>query len=301
MRIRQPYTLFKRTSKDHGEVRFVSYYGPDGLRHKESTGENNKAKAQKRNAQQESTTLREFSKPFFVWDECSWIKRQIAKGRGCNKQWAHAKRKMLEKHVLPKFGSLRLQQISRPAVESWLVGLPLSNQTRNHVLCTLKTVLSEAQAQGYLERNPLEHAEPMGKQYRKRDVFESTLANCKQPELRDFALYAATFVKDFWSEALRLESRNAHSRKGLRVVEAETKRVAQGLGKIEAVLNEVKLVHPLYFDTESPFYHQSLHSILNSNRDQRQHSGCALDQASPEQFSKWARSDHRLAYFGVHA
>ncbi len=101
---------------------FVSYYGLDGPRHKESTGENNKAKAHgyavvllKRNAQQKAITLREFSKPFFVWGECSCIKRQIAKGRGCNKQWAHAKRKMLEKHVLPK---LTLQTICDALISS---------------------------------------------------------------------------------------------------------------------------------------------------------------------------------------
>ena len=57
------------------------------------------------------------------------------------------------------------------AVERWLVDLPLSNQTRNHIHCGPHTVPREAEAGGIIQRNPLEHVEPMAKAQRKRDIF----------------------------------------------------------------------------------------------------------------------------------
>jgi hypothetical protein len=41
------------------------------------------------------------------------------------------------------------------------------------VLYTLKTILGEAEGEGFIEGNPLEHSEPMGKRCRKSDVFSA--------------------------------------------------------------------------------------------------------------------------------
>jgi len=78
---------------------------------------------------------------------------------------------MLVNHVFPALGKTRLDQLTRPGIERFLVDLELSNQTRNHLLYALKTVLSEAQAENFIPRNPLEHAEPLGKKARRRDAF----------------------------------------------------------------------------------------------------------------------------------
>ncbi|MGA2765970.1 MAG: phage integrase SAM-like domain-containing protein [Spirochaetia bacterium] len=106
-----------------------------------------------------------------MWGECSWIKRQHAKGKGFSRQWAQSLRAMLDNHVLPRFGSMRLDALNRPMIEKWLVDLPLSNQTKNHCMYMMRNVLREAAAEGIIKANPLEHAEPMGKTGRKRDVF----------------------------------------------------------------------------------------------------------------------------------
>ena len=119
----------------------------------------------------DAPTLREYTRTFYVWGECSWIKRQHAKGKGFNRQWAQSLRAMLDNHVLPRFGSMKLDALNRPMIEKWLVDLPLSNQTKNHCLYMMRNVLREAAAEGIIKANPLEHAEPMGKNGRKRDVF----------------------------------------------------------------------------------------------------------------------------------
>jgi integrase len=147
------------------------------------------------------TSLKVFAADFFEWGKCSWLARQAAKGRPVSESWARAKRQMLVNHILPEFGSVRLDKLTRPMIEKWLVGLERSNQTRNHLLYILKTVLAEAEAEGLILRNPLEHAEPLGKQARKRDVFSLDELRLLFPETRESLLgvwgstkYAALFL-----------------------------------------------------------------------------------------------------------
>lgn len=125
----------------------------------------------------EVPTLAEYAKDFYVWGLCGYIKRQHAKGHGFNRHLALENRGFLVNYLFPQFGSTRLDAITRPAVETWLVDLPLSNSTKNHMLYGLRTILREAESEGLIPRNPLEHAEPMAKQGRKRDIFSI-------PELR---------------------------------------------------------------------------------------------------------------------
>jgi len=119
----------------------------------------------------EAPVLGESAKDFYRWDVSSYIKRQHAKGRGFNRAWANALQSMMEHHVFPRFGRMQLDALTRPMVEEWLVDLPLANQTRNQILYALRKILIEAESEGLVLRNPLQHVEPMGKGGRVRDVF----------------------------------------------------------------------------------------------------------------------------------
>ena len=127
--------------------------------------------ARKAPAQREIPTLAEYARDFYVWGVCSYIKRLHAKGRTFNKHTAQENRGLLMNYVFPRFGAERLDAVTRPAVERWLVELSLSNQSRNHILFGLRTIFREAESEGLIERNPLEHIEPMAKRRRIRDVF----------------------------------------------------------------------------------------------------------------------------------
>jgi integrase len=175
MRFKRPYTLYPRHFKS-GKVWYASFYNAEGRRVAFSTGETSKARAEAAavrllSSPRKAPTLADYAEDFFVWGKCSWLKRQAAKGRGVNEAWAGARRAMLVNHVFARFGKTRLDALTRPLIERWLVDLPRANQTRNHILYALKTVLAEAHADGVIHGNPLEHAEPLGKQARKRDVF----------------------------------------------------------------------------------------------------------------------------------
>lgn len=184
MRIRSAYTLHSRPSKS-GAVWHVSWHDTDGVRHVRSTGQpvNLALKDRGRTLAERAAmrfigttphkipTLAKYAEDFYVWNRCTYIKRQHAKGKGFNKHWAAEQRGLMDNYVFPRFGEMRLDAITLPAVERWLVDLPLSGQSKNHALYALRTILREATAEGIIARNPLEHVEPMAKNPRKRDVF----------------------------------------------------------------------------------------------------------------------------------
>ncbi len=182
---KQFYLVRRRDKLTGGKPTFYCRFRDEatgGLQPWRSTGETSKTRAEnwaqaEVRRERESTpgadiTLAQFAADFFVPDRCSYLKRQAAKGRAVSEAWAQAKRQMLVNHVFPALGKCRLDALTRPMIERFLVDLDRSCQTRNHMLYTLKTVLAEAEAEGLIARNPLEHAEPLGKrQARKRDVF----------------------------------------------------------------------------------------------------------------------------------
>jgi integrase len=181
---KKPFYLIKRRDKlTNGKATYYCRFRDveGSLLAWRSTGETTKTRAEiwaneaiqqtKSRLPGDDLTLSAFAAEFFVEGRCSWLKRQEAKGRTLSASWARAKRQMLVNHVFPALGNTRLPHLTRPMIERWLVALPLSNQTRNHMLYVLKTVLAEAESEGFITRNPLEHAEPLGRRSRRRDVF----------------------------------------------------------------------------------------------------------------------------------
>ncbi len=118
-------------------------------------------------------TLRAFASGFFKWGICPWIRRQHAKGRSFGSANAAQRRAHLEKWILPAFGDRALTDLRKPEIETWLVGLDLANQTKNHILYTLRIVLREAEDAGLLKASPLARVEALGKAFRPRDVFSA--------------------------------------------------------------------------------------------------------------------------------
>jgi integrase len=82
----------------------------------------------------------------------------------------------LENHLFPAYRNLRLDRFNSVEVENWLASLDLSNQTRNHILDTLKIILREARREKVIATNPLADVERMANIYRKRDTL--TLEEC---------------------------------------------------------------------------------------------------------------------------
>jgi integrase len=122
-------------------------------------------------AGQRRVTLQEYAAGFFRWGESPWIARQHSKGRPFSKTVARERQSHLDNHVLPHFGRKTLADLNRVEIENWLLSLPLSAQTKNHILYSFRIVLRSAKAERLIADNPLADSEPFGRDARKRDVF----------------------------------------------------------------------------------------------------------------------------------
>jgi len=159
-------------------------------------------------------TLNRFAAGFFDTGS-PWIARQHAKGRPFGEATASGRRRHLSERILPKFGARQLSELTKAEIEKWLVGLQLSNQTRNHILYTFRIILRDAVDAGALVRSPLERVEPFGKDFRPRDVFsvaelrklfpEGDLAQIwgRQRTACLFLLLATTGIRSGEARALR--------------------------------------------------------------------------------------------------
>ena len=182
MRRKSTFTIYTREMKDGSSVFYASFYDRTGTRVQRSTGiEDNGTKSagvRAENAaiewlgQEKADTitgepaavlLRDFAAHFYDL-EGQWMKRQRAKGRKIGTVWAKERRRHVEGYILPAFGSKPLSEITRPAVERWLVDLALANGTKNAILYGFRTIMEEAEAERHISRNPLEKVEPMGAQ-----------------------------------------------------------------------------------------------------------------------------------------
>jgi len=130
--MRHEYTLFKRykDSKNRkGVTWFFYYYDQNGKRVARSTGKSLKGEAEEvakefvKEQTSTTITLTEYTKTFFKWNECLWIKRQLAKGKQFSKAMAHLRRGHLTNYILPKFGNRVLSTLNQVEIENWLVDL----------------------------------------------------------------------------------------------------------------------------------------------------------------------------------
>jgi len=166
--MKRPYLLMKRAQFWYFKLPEDTAYHSTGLRSRAAaeawvlsriSGED-----------REAAKLADFAEGFFKWDG-DYASRQRAKGRRFGKANALARQRHLEQYILPAFGRRPLGSLTRPAIETWLLGLPLANQTRNHILYTFRIVLREAVDAGLLAASPLARVEPLGRNTRARDVF----------------------------------------------------------------------------------------------------------------------------------
>jgi integrase len=79
----------------------------------------------------------------------------------------------LERHVLPTFKDLRLEDITVPSIESWMDSLldsGLSPKRVNNITSCLRVMLREAKRQGLLQHDPFDVIRPFADNCRERGV-----------------------------------------------------------------------------------------------------------------------------------
>jgi len=152
------------------------YYKLPGQKTYHSTGQTSLRKAHikiaeiLREGEPSRVTFGDYADRFFVWGECPWIARQHAKGRPFGRATAKCRRGYLVNHILPRWGGVAMETMNPVEVETWLAGLELANQTKNHILYTMALIAREAHRGKVIRFDPLAGIEPMGTDYRHRDA-----------------------------------------------------------------------------------------------------------------------------------
>lgn len=178
-----PYRLVLISTKD-GAVWYARYNDPrTGKRNKFSTyvgADEDKGRAltvaaaklaEIKEGYGKCPRLEDYAADFFKWGVCQWIRRQHAKGHDFGEYQARTRRAHLDNYIFKQFGKRRLDELTQPMIEKWLVSLPLAPQTVNHILYSFRKVLREAKRDKLIRENPLQEPEPLKKNHKVRDAF----------------------------------------------------------------------------------------------------------------------------------
>jgi len=181
--MKQDYTLFTR--KVGGKTVYYYYaYDENGTRRKFSTGQTTKAAAVNYcNRRLELGELipptsnkiifRNFAAGFWDWGKSTYIKRLIARGGSFSRSYSVTRTLIVNRHIIPYFGDMKLSEIRPRAIENWLFGFidrGLAAGTANHARTTLKLMLDEAVRLEYLAVNPCDKVKPLIKHPKERGI-----------------------------------------------------------------------------------------------------------------------------------
>ena len=108
-------------------------------------------------------TFAEYAQGWWEWETCAYLKKR-RKRRNLTMSYADNNKKNVRNHLVPYFGEMPLNRITREEVENWLDDLierDYQNTSINGYLGTLKTMLIEAMARKILAANPVEKMEKL--------------------------------------------------------------------------------------------------------------------------------------------
>lgn len=183
-------THFTLTRAQNG-IWYYYAYDENNRRYRRSTGKTNKREAEKEvmrrinagvfletidnHSKLKNMTFAEFAEPFWIYDSCPIIRDKIARGGHYSPDLAAANRGSMFKHIIPYFGDMYLNQITRKTVDAWILNLPrkqgISASTANKMLAMLKQMLRVAVYDGLLLASPAESVKPLIENGKARGAF----------------------------------------------------------------------------------------------------------------------------------
>lgn len=184
MNYRREYTLYPRKTVKGKKVYYYRTYDEDGRRTSgRSTGQTSKTAAERWVREQikkgsiapgKDITFGKYAENWWIWGKCSYIRKELSKGRRLSHDYADTNRSYLRNNILPYFCDMRLTSITPRKVEAWMMFLVndrkplLSTTTANHCLTTLNIMLKEAVWNGYLHTNPAEKVRRLGTKHKEK-------------------------------------------------------------------------------------------------------------------------------------
>lgn len=97
----------------------------------------------------------DYSKNWFIYNKCFYIKGKIQRGGSFSPTWAKKCRNRLKTYILPFFGKMEMRKIKPSDVEKWLLSLNnITNSTKNAIFSLLKLMFKEGERLELISRNP---------------------------------------------------------------------------------------------------------------------------------------------------
>jgi integrase len=124
--------------------------------------------------QDTSYTFASFTKDFFIYESCPYIRGRLLRGFSYGRTWAKKQRSLLENTIRPYFGNIDIRSISFPMVDTFILKLRQLNngiKTINHTLTALKTIFGYAKQAGIIETNPAEGIKPFKSASKEKGIF----------------------------------------------------------------------------------------------------------------------------------
>jgi integrase len=140
----------------------ASYVGPDGRRHTAPTTYDTRGDAEAWLAAAQTDISREqWHRPAptrrvdtFADYSAGWLESRLSRGQPLTPRTRSEYRKLLDKHLLPTFGDLPLDEITPVLVRNWHGGLTSGPTSQAHAYGLLRAILNTAVADDAITVNP---------------------------------------------------------------------------------------------------------------------------------------------------
>ena len=126
-------------------------------------------------------TLRDFSSDFFKEDICPIQFRKKQRNKGFSRSYLHSLRLTLEKHILPVFGDIYINEIDSKDIDDFVINMytkqKYSGRWVNYTLLSFRIVLSEAQRNQLIQNNPARDVLYLKEIHKKKGILTTEEAN----------------------------------------------------------------------------------------------------------------------------
>ncbi len=198
------------------------------------------------------------------------VKKQLTKWlnnkhRTCEYSTYKAYNSAVNHHLIPEFGEKLLSELNTADIREWLSRLTVSNKMVNNVLIPIRGILSDAHADGLIDRNPMDRIKNLTHRPREPQPFTpgevSAILDACQGQIRNLFEFA------FWtglrtSELIALEWGDVDWRKGCIYVRRASVAKKTKPTKTKSGERAVKLLPPALDALKA----QKTHSLLRGTQ-----------------------------------
>ena len=214
----RPFALYKKFRKNRKNyVYYAKIRDPEtgAYTRTVSTGETSRARAEewtrrlldseaasqvKQQIHAERVTVKELSRGFWETDG-AYAESRRARGKTISNGYLSISESYTRNHILPRWGSKPVAEITTPAVDKWILELHKSGKiapaTTNRILQTFRILLDGAVANEYIRTNPATEVKPVQIVHQERGVLTDREVRrlFADPALfPDYRMYAANLL-----------------------------------------------------------------------------------------------------------